>query len=590
MSLSGDMEEQTKLYNWLRDEYTELFKQQGMIRAQEKEKPSSNARVLAANKEFAVQYQKRYAVYQNKLAQYHQCQQTILQTTAKGQAMQMAKQGQAPQGGATSQTQSLAQRAQASSSSSGQAQIKTHTSTTSVAQSHPKSQAHQPTTNGYIATVKQAASSSVVKCNTSEIVKRAAPAPKKDENEAAFEHFNKGENGAGQRTVSKIPVTDLAKVKVSTEVVTLGKYTACYEDIRGQLLKRCMEMGVANRKGMSIWHAYWDGFRNFLLYRIGKAEFDELIVRELKFPRDMLSLHNHLVSALMVNIRSGATAVENVALLPYLCTNSEIQEYSEGTEKNSGSKVYTDHTEEDNYEDITSNIFSPIANSACMSSSHSGAETVPFSEETKEGHQEFRESTSVNIARLVDSIHGKVLETRAPSKLALMSASPDSKNAKKRKLDVAVANSSSSGSAVAGNATPTKEPDGAVVGADRGEQSHSNGDASKESSRCNTSVSAAANKPNKSRAAAPVLEKEASIELRRYGKPRRDSLSLLDSGRSSAGGRESKESSNTTKKSPKNEKPQVATEGRRSSRLSGVGETSDVVPPRGKSRRLSGAP
>jgi hypothetical protein len=580
------MEEQTKLYNWLRDEYTELFKQQGVIRAQEKEKPSTNARVLAANKEFSVQYQKRYAVYQNKLAQYHQCQQTILQTTAKVQAMQLAKQGQAPQGGAPSHTQSQAQRAQASSSSSGQAQAKTHTSTTSVAQSHPKSQAQQPTTNGHIATARAAASSSVAKGNSSEVMKRAAPAPKKDENEAAFEHFNKEETGVGQRTVSKIPVGDLARVKVSTEVATSGKYTACYEDIRGQLLKRCMEMGVANRKGMSIWHAYWDGFRNFLLYRIGKAEFDELIVRELKFPRDVLSLHNHLVSALMVNIRSGVTAVENVALLPYLCTNSEIQDYSEATEKMSGSSV---HTEEDNYEDNTSNIFSPIANNACMSSSHSGAETVPFSEETKEEYTGSCENTSVNIARLVDSIHGKVLETRPPSKLVVTLASPDPKSAKKRKLDVAVANSSSSESLVVVKAPSAKVLEGTAVGAGGGEQSHSNGGASKETSRSNISVSAAASKPNKSEAATPALEKEASTEMRRCGKPRRDSLTLLDSGRSSAGGRESKESSSTVKKSPKNEKPQVAIEGRRSSRLSG-GEFSEVVPPRGKSKRLSGAP
>ena len=88
-TLSKDaMNEQQELYNWLKTEYGELYKQQELIRAIDANAQQKPGGVTAADKEMQVQYQKRFAAYQVKLEKYHKCQKSILESSKSSSSSQ----------------------------------------------------------------------------------------------------------------------------------------------------------------------------------------------------------------------------------------------------------------------------------------------------------------------------------------------------------------------------------------------------------------------------------------------------------------------------------------------------------------------
>ena len=85
-----------------------------------------------------------------------------------------------------------------------------------------------------------------------------------------------------------------------------------YEVVRGTLLEEIVQFG-----GISLWHSYWGAFRNFILARISKTEFNAFMTKELN--NRAVELHNSLVSLILSNINTSTTLQDNLSILENFC-------------------------------------------------------------------------------------------------------------------------------------------------------------------------------------------------------------------------------------------------------------------------------
>lgn len=359
---SAAMNEQQELYKWLKTEYNELFKLQESIKTTEANAQKKPGGITAADKEVQTKYQTRFAAYQMKLGEYHKCQKSILESS--------------------NSSSSSSQKQQQGANGAQQQQKISGTAATGVKQ---KIKAGE----------KKSADPMTSTANTT------------------FDPYTRGSKERQHQLSSvttKFRASDLKGMEIKTgdgvdDYSAKGEYIFSYEEIRGSLLKRCMELGMEQRRGMTLWNEYWNGLRKFLLYRISKTEFEVLMLDELKLPSDVLSLHNCLLGSILSNARSGVTAKENVSLLPYLCTGDEIQEFSDSSNNVAEQKPATGGV------DATERAFLPLVTRDCLE----GGVVMNNKPASADGAGEAGPGTkkrSSGVVQIVNRIHGSVLAAR----------------------------------------------------------------------------------------------------------------------------------------------------------------------------------
>jgi hypothetical protein len=73
--------------------------------------------------------------------------------------------------------------------------------------------------------------------------------------------------------------------------------TSRYDEVRGLLFR-----SIFLRRGMSVFNEYWNGFKSFVLGRISKLEFDEIMTRNLTTEESELYFIATIIATCTVNI------------------------------------------------------------------------------------------------------------------------------------------------------------------------------------------------------------------------------------------------------------------------------------------------
>ena len=123
--------------------------------------------------------------------------------------------------------------------------------------------------------------------------------------------------------LGKRPARDYRGLEVMPETEK-PTYEDRYEELRGKILKLCLDLGRERGCGLTLWYGYWNGLRDFILYRKSRQEFELLLVDQLALPIEVLQLHNSLIATVLLNIRAEETLQSNVEFLPHILTEDEV--------------------------------------------------------------------------------------------------------------------------------------------------------------------------------------------------------------------------------------------------------------------------
>ena len=388
-------QKQQELYTWLQAEYSRLVQQQEAIK---KHKEGSGAHTRLHE-----EYKRRHSAYQVNLGEYHKCQQAILNAVKRG--------GFAAQ---TSSSSAGATAAPAGAGAKSKPAAATRSSSTHVRKvGGTNKRTMQPQHQQYQQQKHHKQNEQMLIEATQETTKDG-PSLSVEVNSRMRSVIAMG----------KRPASDYRGLEVRPEAEIL-EYQDRYDDLRGRILQRCLELGRERGCGMALWHGYWNGLRAFVLYRISRQEFESLLVEELALPPDILQLHNSLIATVLLNVRAKETPHSNLALIPYVLTEEEVSELRVPCGA-AGSKAQASSSEpassDIDGDDSGAQLFYPMLDAASWQSGRETGNSQRNKPNSALG--EAPAPVDSKLGELVGSLHGDVLAVR-PALEVSAGAPPD---------------------------------------------------------------------------------------------------------------------------------------------------------------------